>query len=564
MWARERAGETGFQVGKALRGGAAVSLPNRDNPYTFQPYLEWRRSVDYYADDPFLQRMVAVFAGPEAERVDHEAREFSRKASYRWRDMAERIAAPEKRPYIVHYDGHGNRVDRIVRPHEIEVMEREILAERMFSDSTSPWTRFIKFFLLSENSEAGVVCPLACTWGLVALLEKYADQPETRRILQHAKEGIDGDFALGAQFISEIQGGSDVQANLVEAVKEGGEWQLFGRKFFCSAAHADYAVVTAKPRGSERVGCFVVPMWLDKERGIRNGYTIDRLKWKMGTVELPTAEITFNGALAYPVGPLDRGVAIVVGIVLTLSRLVVGIGGGAGMARGLREGKKYAGFRTAFGLPLQSFPMVAVQLRDYERSTKRTIAGSFKLYRDFISLPHGLAPGLATPEPLDIKRKRFQVRQLVMLQKITVAQDSSDYARKGITIFGGHGVMEDFSVFPRMLRDSLVNELWEGPRNVLLTQIHRDFHRVAEWYPAREFVADILRGADPHVVKGLSEEMEELLSLPHLFEMNEKTMEICLRWDDFCARLFHAYQDLALDEAEAGVPVEGVGAGRAG
>lgn len=538
-----------------------MSLPDRNNPYDFNPYLEWRRKIDYYADDPFLQRMVAVFAGPEAEEVDREAREFSRKASFRWRDFAERIASPEKRPYLMHYDGHKNRVDRIVRPYEVEVMEREILAERLFSDSTSPWTRFIKFFLLSENSEAGVVCPLTCTWGLVALLEKYADRPETRRILQHAKEGIDGDYALGAQFVSEIQGGSDVPANLVEAVEEKGEWRIYGNKFFCSAAHADYAVVTAKPRGSERVGCFVVPMWLDKERERRNGYTIDRLKWKMGTVELPTAEITFNGALAYPAGPLDRGVAVVVGIVLTLSRLVVGIGGGAGMARGLREGKKYAEFRTAFGLPLKAFPMVAAQMEEYERCTRRTIAGSFKLYGDFIALPGGLAPGLTTPEPLEIKKKRFRVRQLVMLQKITVAQDANDYARKGISIFGGHGVMEDFSIFPRMLRDGLVNELWEGPRNVLLTQMHRDFQRVAEWYPAQEFVADILRGADAQTVRELSAEIEELLSVPHLFEMNRRTMDICLRWDDFCSRLFHAYQDLALAEAEAASPEEGIPAG---
>lgn len=111
--------------------------------------------------------------------------------------------------------------------------------------------------------------------------------------------------------------------------------------------------------------------------------------------------------------------------------------------------------------------------------------------------------------------------------------------------------MEDFSIFPRMLRDGLVNELWEGPRNVLLTQMHRDFQRVADWYPADEFVAGILRGADPSLVAELRAEIKELLSLPHLFEMNERTMEVCARWDDFCSRLFHAYQDLALAEAEA-------------
>ncbi len=500
-------------------------------------------------------RWWSAFAGPEAEEVDRAARAFSRKASFRWRDFAERIATPENRPYMMHYDGHKNRIDRIVRPYEVEVMEKEVFSEGIFSRSTSPWTRFIKILLESQNSEAGVLCPLTCTWGLVALLETYADTAETRSILSHVKEGADGDFAIGAQFVSEIQGGSDVQANLLEAVEEGGAWRLYGNKFFCSAAHADYAVVTAKPRGSERVGLFVIPMWLpgDKEKEIRNGYTIDRLKWKLGTVELPTAEITFDGALAYPVGPLDRGVANVVGIVLTLSRLVVGIGMSGGMARGLREGKKYAEFRTAFMLPLSLFPMAAAQISRMEHYARRSIAGSFRLYQDFMDLPGGLVPGLTAQEPLELKRFRFNVRQLIMLQKITVASDANDMSRLGISILGGHGVMEDFSSFPRMLRDGLVNELWEGPRNVLLTQMHRDFQRVAEWYPPADFVASVLAGADEAAVREYSGEIEELLAIPHLLEMNEKTLQACERWDDFCARFFHAYQDLALAQAEAAV-----------
>ncbi|RJP28490.1 MAG: acyl-CoA dehydrogenase [Actinobacteria bacterium] len=530
-----------------------MSLPDRNNPYSFNPYLAWRKKVDYYADDPFLQRMVRAFAGSEAEEVDRQAREFSRKVSFRWRDFAERIATPENRPYMMHYDGHKNRIDRIVRPYEVEVMEKEIFSEGIFSAKTSPWNRFVKISLLSQNSEAGVLCPVACTWGLVALLERFADTPETLNILRHVKEGIEGDFAIGAQFVSEMQGGSDVSANLLEAVEEDGAWRLYGNKFFCSAAHADYAVVTGKPRGSERAGLFVIPMWLpgDKEKEIRNGYTIDRLKWKMGTVELPTAEITFDGALAYPVGPLDRGVANVVGIVLTLSRLVVGMGMSSGMLRGLREGKKYAEFRTAFGLAIKDFPMLAGQLAVMEHRARRAVAASFKVYRDFMGLPGGLAPGLTTDEPLELKRKRFEVRQLIMLQKITVASDANDDARQGISVFGGHGVMEDFSSFPRMLRDGMVNELWEGPRNVLLTQMHRDFQRVAEWYPAADCVSRLLEGADPEVIAGCREEIVELLSIPHLFEMNEKTLEVCRRWDEFCARLFHAYQDLALARVEA-------------
>lgn len=163
---------------------------------------------------------------------------------------------------------------------------------------------------------------------------------------------------------------------------------------------------------------------------------------------------------------------------------------------------------------------------------------------------------MRTREPVDLKRKRFIVRQLVMMQKITVASDANDYARMGISIYGGHGVMEDITIMPRMLRDGLVNELWEGPRNVLLTQMHRDFQRVAERYPAEMFVADLLRGADASVVREFSEELKELLSVPHLLEMNRETMDVCRRWDDFCSRIFHAYQDLALEEAESGSRAE--------
>ena len=539
-----------------------MSFPDRNNPYTFNSYLEWRKNADYYDEDPFFQKLIRLYTGNEAEQLDREARAFSKKVSYRWRDFSERISVPENRPYMMHYDGHKNRIDRIVRPYEIEVMEKEVFAEAWFADKTSDWTRFVKLYLLSENSEAGVCCPLICTWGMATLLEKYANTPETKAILNHVKNGIEGVYAIGSQFVSEIQGGSDVPANLIEAVEEEGVWNLYGTKFFCSAAHADYSVITAKPKGSETVALFVIPMWLpgNKEKEIRNSYTIDRIKRKMGTVELPTAEITFNGTVAYPVGPLNRGVANVVGIVLTYSRLAISIGSAGGMSRGLREIQKYGEFRTAFGLALKDFPMLVSQFLKNEHNVKRTVAGNFKVYKDFISLPGGLSVGLESgglfvsdksDEPMAMRRKRFDVRQLVLLEKITVAKDSGDMSRLGISALGGHGVMEDFSSLPRMLRDGLVNELWEGPRNVLLTQLFVDFQRARKWYPPNEFVKTILKGVDEKLIREYTVELEEIMELPHFFEMSEKTIEACGRWDDYCDRLFHVYQDLALAEAES-------------
>ncbi len=153
------------------------------------------------------------------------------------------------------------------------------------------------------NGEACIACPATCTEGLVAVVEQFADTDALKQIVAHCKEGIDGDFAIGAQYLSEIQGGSDVPGNLLEAVQDADDtWRLYGNKFFCSATHADYAIVTAKPKDSEKVALFVVPSWLsgNKEKEIRNGYTIDRIKWKMGTSELTTAEITYDGPWPIP------------------------------------------------------------------------------------------------------------------------------------------------------------------------------------------------------------------------------------------------------------------------
>jgi alkylation response protein AidB-like acyl-CoA dehydrogenase len=531
-----------------------MSLPNRANPYAFDDFLNRLDRVDCYADDPFIRKVVKHCAGDGWQAVDEAARKLSAKASRRWRDFADVAARPENRPLILHYDGHHHRIDRIVRPMEMLTMEKEVFGEALFSGKTDPWTRLVKMFLIYQNGEAGIACPLTCTEGLVALLDAFADTPETLAILAHCKEGLDGDFAVGAQYLSEIQGGSDVPANMLEAVREGENWRLYGNKFFCSATHADYAVVTAKPAGSEKIAIFVVPSWLpgDKAREIRNGFTIDRLKWKMGTCELATAEITFNGALAYPVGPLDRGLAHVVGVVLTCSRLTVGLSGAASMTRAAREARLYSEFRDAFGQRIGRFPMVAGQIAGLENSARRSTAGAFKLYRQFLQLDGKVKVGLDPAEPIALRRRRFDVRELVMLQKIAASRDAVDQVRMAMSIFGGHGVMEDFSCLPRLYRDAAVNELWEGPRNVLLSQIHRDLQQAQPWYAPAEFVRNLLSGAERALVADLAGEIEALVAHPGLMDDQPATMEICRRWDGFCHRLLHAYQDLAVEEVNAG------------
>ena len=544
---------------------------DRDNPYSFDDYLLVRDNFDYYDDDDFLQKLVEYYVPEEEfEVINRDMKALSKYVSYKWRDLADQANELENRIKVTklkHYDAFNHRIDRIERCLETETLEREIYSLGLFDPNrNTPWSRFVKMFLLYENGEAGCMCPIACTHGLIWLLQKYESELSNPliSILTSLREGIKGDYAKGAQFVSEIQGGSDVPANLVEAVfeeEEGSDgysnsWRIYGKKFFCSAVHTDFALVTAKPKkipSSTKIAAFVVPSWLpgNKRKEIRNSYTIDRLKPKLGTAELPTAEVTYNGAIGYPVGPLEKGLADVVGIVLSLSRLHVAFGMAAGALRVAREASLYAQFRYAFGVPVSLFPLMTNQINDLNHYARRTAAGTFKVYSEYIHFEEQLISGIRDMEKIDNieeRKRRFRLRELIMLQKIVVADEAPKMIRLAISFFGGHGVMEDFLSLPRLHRDAMIMELWEGPRSVLLTQIHRDFQRVAKWYPSDEFIHDLLMGASDDKINEYAIEFKRIMDTESLLKNDSETLNICREWEIFSNKLFIAYQEQALNE----------------
>jgi alkylation response protein AidB-like acyl-CoA dehydrogenase len=544
---------------------------NRINPYSFDDYIFVRNQFDFYKDDEFLQALVKKYVPPEEyEKINAELSELSDKVSYEWRDLADEGTSLENRAkctVIQHFDAHNHRIDKIKRAAETERLEKEIFSLGLYDPRrNTAWSRFCKMFLLYQIGEVGVMCPVACTHGAVELMQKYEKElgPEAIRILRELRDGIGGEYKLGSQFVSEIQGGSDVPANMVEAVFEEDEgpdgyskvWRIYGQKFFCSAMQADHQIVSAKPKGvqsSTRIAAFAVPAWLpgNKEKGIRNSYTIDRLKQKLGTAELPTAELTYNGAVAYPIGPLEMGLADIVGIVLSLSRMHVAFGMGSGGLRAAREATLYSQFRTAFGVPIASFPLMINQINDLNSATKRTAAGAFKVYSEYIHFGEKLISGirdLQQLENLEERKRRFRLRELIMLQKIVVADEAPQLIRMAISFFGGHGIMEDFLCLPRFHRDALIQELWEGPRNVLLTQIHRDLQRVADWYPADEFIRDLLEGADSEKVEPLAKKFARIISHETLLRSDEITLNICRDWQKLSNKIIIAYQEQALND----------------
>ena len=61
------------------------------------------------------------------------------------------------------------------------------------------------------------------------------------------------------------------------------------------------------------LSCFLLPRFLPD--GTRNAVRIDRLKDKLGNRSNASAEVEFDGALAYPIGATGRGVATILEMV---------------------------------------------------------------------------------------------------------------------------------------------------------------------------------------------------------------------------------------------------------
>ncbi|EKD41974.1 MAG: acyl-CoA dehydrogenase [uncultured bacterium] len=76
--------------------------------------------------------------------------------------------------------------------------------------------------------------------------------------------------------------------------------------------------------------------------------------------------------------------------------------------------------------------------------------------------------------------------------KYRTACNLTEMVKTAILVFGANGIIEDFSIVPRLLRDSLIVETWEGPHNTLCLQIMRDAHRFNFWQMLQKEISGYL------------------------------------------------------------------------
>ncbi len=456
--------------------------------------FEATQPANFFAADLHLQRVLGRWGGPAwLERWRGPLERFGADcatiidAAVRQNNLTANLPALER------FTAVGERCEEVAHHPSFHLAGRAIYGSGMMAALAEPGGNLAAlshFYLSSHVGEAGHNCPLACTAGVIKVLGAVGGDELKARYLGRLISADYSELAHGAQFLTEVQGGSDVGANSVVAEpepEEPGVWRLRGEKWFCSNVTADLCLVTARPGGASAgtrgLGLFLMPRRLAD--GSLNRFFIRRLKDKIGTRTLPTAELDLDGALAWQVGPLADGFRNVMTYVINTSRIFNALGC-AGMAhRACLVAHGFAARRQAFGAAIGTYPMTQATLAMMRAETAAMVSGSFYLVQVLDRLERGELGGEAMGF----------VRLALNLNKRRAALSAHEVINAGIEVLAGNGTIETFSVLPRLLRDNVVFENWEGSHNVLLLQAWRDS---ASRGLHRAFFTELAALAAPH------------------------------------------------------------------
>lgn len=424
--------------------------------------------TDFFEQDRGLQLLLADLL-PEQSRAEVFAslHDCARLVAGRWNEFAREANRAENLPRIIKYDRAGRPAEKVDFGPLNRQLRREVAEFGVLTRVESNTHRFAIVYLLAHNGEAGTNCGLSCTDGLIRAVEARGSD-FLRETYLPLLRSVDTPLA-GAQFVTEQDGGSDVGAIETEArANDDGTWAITGEKWFCSNPD-EYFLVAARPAGAARnttgIAVFLVPRVLPDGR--LNQISFRRLKNKLGTQSLPTAEMDFKGATGYAIGDTAEGFRTLMNYVINVSRIHNAANACGFLHRAFLEARNYARQRDTFGNALINYPLIRETLVALLEKLWRYRLLTFKLTA--LVDEHGLAPE-------DAEQAMWQ-RFLVNLAKYRTSATLTPSIREAVQVLGGNGIVEDFTVLPRLLRDAMIIETWEGPHNTLCLQICRDAAR---------------------------------------------------------------------------------------
>jgi len=399
-------------------------------------------------------------------------------AAARLRDLAADVVGPLRRahqdaeahpPTLVRYDPWGARVDRVETSAGWETLRvaaarHALVALPYLPAARSRWgaaARVVQHALLHlyGPESATFSCPVAMSDGAAALLRHPEVDPAVRDAWLPRLIAADPATAItSGQWMTESSGGSDLSRAATTAYRSGDAWRLTGEKWFCSAVDAPVAVALARPEGAGDGSRVLAPFLVPRDQvGVR----VHRLKDKLGTRALPTAEVGLRDAYAVPLGdPTRPGLGRMMTLV-RVARLHNAAAAAAGMRRGLAYARAFASARQVAGGVLAASPLHRATLGTLAVDT----AGAFALAGHAFAL-------LGRVEVDGDPEAETELRIVAPLAKLATARLAVAAASELLECFGGAGYIEDTGL-PRLLRDAQVLPIWEGTTNVLALDVLR-------------------------------------------------------------------------------------------
>ncbi|KYG68121.1 acyl-CoA dehydrogenase [Bdellovibrio bacteriovorus] len=441
-------------------------------------YQEGPSLTNTYRADETLQKFLKKVLPADVQKtaLPHLDHLGERAATDMLAWAAEAEAQP---PQHVPFDPWGRRIDEIKTSNGWKELEKVAATEGIvataYDRKFGAFSRVYQMALLYLYSPSSAIfsCPLAMTDGAARALELYAGNDLKERAMPHLLSRDPKTFWTAGQWMTERTGGSDVSGTSTDALPYSGEsafsatHALHGTKWFTSATTSQMALTLSRPEGAPAgsKGLSLFYLELRNKQGQLNNIQIHRLKDKLGTKALPTAELSLQGTPARIVGGEGDGIKKIASV-LNITRIYNSICALGHMRRALDLIQDYSRKRKAFGKLLIDHPLHRETLHALEEDFRRCFAFSF-----FV------AHLLGQEEVGEISAsQRVLLRSLTPILKLYTAKKSIHISSEVIEMFGGAGYVEDTGL-PRLLRDAQVFSIWEGTTNVLSLDMLRAFEK---------------------------------------------------------------------------------------
>lgn len=401
--------------------------------------------------------LLTSFGGWVADEVDAASH-------YTHRHGPPALETHDREGRLVNVIRHNPAWERVSR----EVYRRGAVALNYGIDPAPFVVTFAMGYLLSQAS-VSLHCPVTMSGAVAHVLARFAPPPLRERFLPDLLR-TDGSALSGGTWATELHGGSDIGGTTTVARPAGDHYCLTGLKWFVSNADGGLALATARPEnaaasGTRGLGLYLVPLL--RADGSANGLRFRRLKDKLGTIGVPTAEVELDGATAHEVAPPPDGFRLMMEA-LGFSRIHNAMAAAGVQRRAFAEALAYAEGRRAFGGVLTGYPMVQDELL---RMMVQAEAGAALAFEAACSFDAVNAAGVHAVDDADDPRRAW-LRLVTALAKYQTAEEAIAAARSAIEILGGNGYVYDY-VTPRLLCDAQVLTVWEGPANVQALEVLR-------------------------------------------------------------------------------------------